>query len=59
MKRNNFEDLDLDGRITLNGSSIRAVGGMDWIAQDRDRFLALVHAITNFSFSVICRENLG
>jgi hypothetical protein len=35
---------------TKDGSSISGMGDMDWIdlAQDRDRWLSFVDAITNF-----------
>jgi hypothetical protein len=44
-----LEDPDVDGRIILNGSSRSGMGGMDWIdlAQDRDRWRAVVNAVMN------------
>jgi hypothetical protein len=43
--RNLWENLGVDGRITLNGSSGSGMWGMDWIdlGQDRDRWRALVN----------------
>jgi hypothetical protein len=46
-----FEDQGVDGRITLRWISRNwDMGGMDWIdlAQDRDRWRALVNAVMNF-----------
>jgi hypothetical protein len=42
-------DPGVDGRIILKWISKRWVGGMDWIelAQDRDRWQALVNAVIN------------
>jgi hypothetical protein len=49
--RHHLEDLDVDGRIILK-MDLQEVGcgGMDWIdlAQDRDRWRALVNAVMNF-----------
>jgi hypothetical protein len=44
-----LEDLGLDGRIILKWILKKWVGGMDWIdlAQDRDRWRALVNAVMN------------
>jgi hypothetical protein len=44
-----MEDLGVDGRIILNGSSRGWVGDADWIdlAQDRDRWRALVYTVMN------------
>jgi hypothetical protein len=45
-----LEDPGLDGRIILRWIfGKRDVGGMDWIelAQDRDRWRALVNAVMN------------
>ena len=50
-ERDHLGDLGVDGRIIL-GQIFRKldVGGMDWIelAQDRDRWRALVNAVMNF-----------
>jgi hypothetical protein len=42
-------DPDVDGRIKLKSLFKMWDGGMDWIelAQDRDRWRALVNAVTN------------
>jgi len=43
-------DLDVDGRIILRRIfQVVGCGGMDWIqlAQDRDRWRALVNAVMN------------
>jgi len=49
-ERDHLGDLGVDGRIIL-GQIFRKldVGGMDWIelAQDRDRWRALVNAVMN------------
>jgi hypothetical protein len=45
-----LEDPGVDGRIILKWTCVRLdVGGMDWInvAQDRDRWRALVNAVMN------------
>ena len=46
----NLEDPDVDGRIILRWIFRKGdVGGVDWIelAQDRDRWRALVNAVMN------------
>jgi hypothetical protein len=45
-------DTDIDGRIILKRIFKKWDGGMDWIklAQDRDRWLALVNAVMNLRF---------
>jgi hypothetical protein len=45
-----LEDPGVDGRVVLNGCSRSGMGGMDWIdlAQDRDRWRAVVNAVMNF-----------
>jgi hypothetical protein len=45
-------DPDVDGRIILTWIFKKWDGGMDWIelAQDTDRFRALVVAVMNFRF---------
>jgi len=42
-------DPGVDGRIILDGSSGSGMWGLDWIelAQDRDRWRALVNAVMN------------
>jgi hypothetical protein len=42
-----WEDLGLDGRVILSGSSITGMGGMEWIdlAQDNDRCRAAVNTV--------------
>jgi len=49
-ERDHLEDPGIVGRIILNGSSGSRCGVIDWIglAQDRDRWLALVNAVMNF-----------
>ena len=44
-----LEDPGIDGMVPLNGSLTRGMGGMDWIdlAEDRDRWRALVNAVMN------------
>jgi hypothetical protein len=45
-------DPDVDGRIILKWIFKKFDGGMDWIelAQDRDRWRALVNAVMNLRF---------
>ena len=50
-EKNHLEDSGVDGRIILRWIFRKwDVGGMDWIdlAQDRDRWRALVNAVINF-----------
>ena len=50
-KREHLGDTGADGKIVLSCIFSKwDVGGMDWIvlAQDRDRWLALVNAVTKF-----------
>jgi hypothetical protein len=44
-----LEDPGVDGKIILKWTCERLDGGMDWInlAQDRDRWRALVNAVMN------------
>jgi hypothetical protein len=48
--RNHFEDPGLDGRIILKWMFEKWDGGLYWInlAQDRDRWRALVNAVMDF-----------
>jgi hypothetical protein len=48
-RRNHLEDPGVDGRIILKWTCEWLDGGMDWIilAQDRDRWRALVNAVMN------------
>jgi hypothetical protein len=45
-----LEDPGVDGRIVLKWIFKKWDGGMDWIdlAQDRDRWRAVVNAVMNF-----------
>jgi hypothetical protein len=45
-----LEDPGIDGRIILKWIFDRMDGGIDWInlAQDRDRWRALVNTVINF-----------
>jgi len=47
-----LEDLVIGGRIILKWVFRKLDDGMDWIdmAQDRDRWQALVNAVMNFRF---------
>jgi hypothetical protein len=49
-ERDHLEDPDVDGRIILRWVLRKWVGGMDWIdlAEDRDRWRALVSTVMNF-----------
>ena len=44
-----MKDPGIDGRIILRWTFRKWVGGMDWfdLAQDRDRWQALVNAVIN------------
>jgi hypothetical protein len=50
--RNHLEDPDVNGRIILKWIFRKWDRGMDWIdlAQDRDRWRALVNVVMNFGF---------
>jgi hypothetical protein len=49
MEGDHLEDVGVDGRIILKLTCERLDGGTDWInlAQDRDRWRALVNAVMN------------
>jgi hypothetical protein len=49
-ERDHLENLGVDGRIILKWVFMKLVGRMDWIdlAQERDRWSALVNAVMNF-----------
>jgi hypothetical protein len=51
--REHFEDLGVDGRIILKLFFKNWDGGVDWIAlaQDRERWRAIVNAILKFRVS--------
>jgi len=55
-ERAHLGDPDEDERIILRWSFRRGCGGMDWmeLAQDRDRWRALVSAVMNLRGSVKC-----
>jgi len=48
-ERDNLENRDVDERIILSWIFRKWDGGMDWfdVAQDRDRWRALVYAVIN------------
>ena len=50
--RDHLENPGADGRIILRWIMMKWDGGMDWIdlAQDRDRWRALVNAVMNLRF---------
>jgi hypothetical protein len=49
MEGDHLRDPGVDGRIILEWIFKKCDGGMDWLelAQDRDRWGALVNAVTN------------
>jgi hypothetical protein len=49
LERDHLEDAGVDGRIILRRIVMKWDGGIDWIdlAQDRDKWRALVNARTN------------
>jgi len=57
-KRDNLGDLGVDGRIILRCLQEVGCGDMDWIelAQDRDRWRALVNAVIKIRGFVNCGE---
>jgi hypothetical protein len=48
-KKDHLEDQDVDGRMGSKWTLRTLVGGVEWIhlAQDRDRWRAVVNAVTN------------
>jgi hypothetical protein len=59
-ERDHLEDLGVDGSIILKCIFKKWNGGMDWIdmAQDRDRWRAVVNAVINLGGSIKCGEIL-
>jgi hypothetical protein len=55
-----LEDLDANGRIILKRIFMTWIGGMEWIdlAQDTDRWRAVVNAVMNLPWSIKCGEFL-
>jgi hypothetical protein len=51
-EKDHFEDQGVDGRMGSKWTLGRLVGGAEWIhlAQDRDRFRAVVNAVITFGF---------
>jgi hypothetical protein len=51
-ERGHIEEPGVDGRIMVRSVFRKWVGGVDWIdlAQDRDRWRALVNAVMNIRF---------
>jgi hypothetical protein len=51
LKRCHLEDTCVDGRIILKWIFEKWVGGIDWVdlAQDRDKWRALVNAVLNLN----------
>jgi len=49
-ERDHLEDPGVEGRMILRWIFRKCIGGMDWIdlAQDMDRWRALVNAVMNF-----------
>jgi len=50
-ERDQWEHLSVDERITLNlvFKKWDGVGGLDYLAQDREKWWALVHKVMNFN----------
>jgi len=47
IERDHMEDLGVDGIILKCMFKMWNGGGMDWMARNRDRWRALVNAVTN------------
>jgi len=60
-ERDHLEDPGLDGRIILRWFFRKWDGGMDWIdlAQDWDRWRAVINAVMKLSGSIKCGEFLN
>jgi hypothetical protein len=55
---NHLEERGIDGRLILKLICEKGAGGMDWIdlAQERDKWQALVNTVMNLPGSIKCGE---